>query len=187
MKNKKSGKTSWWGCVKEKDRQPLIVFGLNLEVCLRMIADRADLRRFFADMDMTAVAALPDHNAGACKNLFGFNIFEQGAVTLLVLLFNLSNRLEEVRDPVEPFLFGFLRKFCVHVGPLEVFAGSGIRKVDSGGRYTVVQQLKPDLRMFPLVAGGLQEKVRNLYKPFLLCLGGIIGVFVGKLLERRCK
>ncbi len=97
MKNKKSGKTSWWGCVKEKDRQPLIVFGLNLEVCLRMIADRADLRRFFADMDMTAVAALPDHNAGACKNLFGFNIFEQGAVTLLVLLFKLSNRLEEVR------------------------------------------------------------------------------------------
>ena len=98
-----------------------------------------------------------------------------------MLLFNLSNRLEEVRDPVEPFLFGFLRKFCVHIGPLEVFAGSGIRKVDSGGRYTVVQQLKPDLRMFPLVAGGLQEKVRNLYKPFLLCLGGIIGVFVGRL------
>ena len=38
----------------------LIIFRLQLEICLRMIANRANLRGFFTDHDVPTVAALPD-------------------------------------------------------------------------------------------------------------------------------
>lgn len=42
-------------------RYMLEVGCVDLEVALRMLADRADLRGFLADDDVAAVAALPDH------------------------------------------------------------------------------------------------------------------------------
>ena len=38
-----------------------VVLSDKLEICLRMIADRADARGLLADHDMSAVPALPDH------------------------------------------------------------------------------------------------------------------------------
>lgn len=40
-----------------------IILNSELEVCLRVGANRADLRRFLADYDVTAVAALPNYDA----------------------------------------------------------------------------------------------------------------------------
>ena len=39
---------------------PLIVFGFDLEVCLGMTANRAEVRCFFANLNVTAVGTLPD-------------------------------------------------------------------------------------------------------------------------------
>ena len=38
-----------------------IIGGVNLEICLRMLADRAEFRSLPAYHDMPAVAALPDY------------------------------------------------------------------------------------------------------------------------------
>ena len=38
----------------------LIIHGAELEIALRVIADRANFRSVFADHDMTAVTAFPD-------------------------------------------------------------------------------------------------------------------------------
>lgn len=45
-----------------------IVFGFDAEVCLRMLAHGADFRRFLADDDVAAVAALPDGDVVADKH-----------------------------------------------------------------------------------------------------------------------
>ena len=69
-----SGKHSA-SCASPKERHPLrvppeclsdsrsVVVADKLEVCLGMIADRADTRCLLADYDVSAVPALPDHLA----------------------------------------------------------------------------------------------------------------------------
>ena len=51
----------------------------SLEVCLRMCADGTYLRSFLADMDVTAVCALPDNNIVSNKHLAVLDVFRHAA------------------------------------------------------------------------------------------------------------
>ena len=68
----------------------------------------------------------------------------------------------------------------VHVRPFVVLAGGGSGQVLGGGADTI-QLLKPQLGMFLLVLGGLQEEGSNLLIALLLGLGGEVGVLVARL------
>ncbi len=54
----------------------LIVSFVYFEICLRVIADRTNLRGAGADYDMSAVAAFPDFNFTLFKHFLHFNVFE---------------------------------------------------------------------------------------------------------------
>ena len=49
----------------------LVIFRAHFEECLRMLADRADLRSLGSYYDMSAVTALPDGNAALLKHQIG--------------------------------------------------------------------------------------------------------------------
>lgn len=64
----------------------LIVFCLQLEVRLRVLANRAELRSLLAYNDVTAVAALPDAIAVAREHYAVLNVLQEFAIALLVML-----------------------------------------------------------------------------------------------------
>ncbi|MDD6704568.1 MAG: replication initiator protein A, partial [Clostridiaceae bacterium] len=55
----------------EEIKGALVIFRTHFEECLRMLADRADLRSLGSYYDMSAVTALPDGNAALLKHLHG--------------------------------------------------------------------------------------------------------------------
>ena len=75
-----------------------------------MCAYRADLRRFRADHDVAAVRALPNHVSVAREHKPVLHIFEQPAVALLVLFFDLAYHFKQIGDAVEPLFLCFLGK-----------------------------------------------------------------------------
>ena len=91
-----------------------------------MVANRADLRGFFANNDVAAVGALPDAVAVAGENETFLDVVEELAVTLFVFLLDGSHHLELPGDFGKALLAGFFSHAGVHVCPLEVFAISGI-------------------------------------------------------------
>ena len=54
-----------------------VVFSLDAEVALRMVADGADLGSFFTDDHMAAVAALPDHVLVTAEHQTSLDIFQK--------------------------------------------------------------------------------------------------------------
>ena len=87
-----------------------------------MGADRAYLRRFFANADMAAVGALPDHIPVLGKYQFLFNVFKELAVSFLMLLFNGGHALKQFCDLFKALFPGFLCKIVIHICPLVVLA-----------------------------------------------------------------
>ena len=73
-----------------------------------------------------------------------------------------------------------LGKAFVHIGPLVVLAIGGSGQVLSSGA-DAVQLFEPQLGVFLLVLGGLQEEGGNLLKALLLGLRGEVGVLVAGL------
>ena len=106
----------------------LIVFRVDLKVALGMIAGRANLRRFFAYDDMTAVAALPDLDGTLGKDLGGFHIAQQRTVAFLVVLFNGCHQAEPFCQLRESLGFGGFGKAIIHIRPLVVFTLGGSQK-----------------------------------------------------------
>ena len=53
---------------------PLIIFGVDFEVRLRVIASRADIRSLGTYDDVTAVAAFPDLDFGFFEDGLGLDI-----------------------------------------------------------------------------------------------------------------
>ena len=71
-----------------------------------MVADRADIRRLGSHNDMTAVAAFPDFDFTLLKDLLGFDVLQQGTVTLFMMLLNGSDAAEFGGQFRETFFFG---------------------------------------------------------------------------------
>ena len=110
----------------------LVVLGLYLEVCLRMVADGALIRSFLADDDMAAVSTLPDDVAVLSEYAFFANVVKKFPVALFVGLFNGGNPLELLGYLVEALFAGLTGHTGIHIRPLEVFAtGSGFQILGS--------------------------------------------------------
>src|SRR5574344_791975 len=89
-----------------------------------MLANRANLRCFFADDEMSAVAALPHGFLALLKDCLHFHITEQCAVTLLVGLLNLGDLAELESESGKALLLCLLGKAVVHVCPLVILSVS---------------------------------------------------------------
>ena len=100
----------------------LIILRVNFKVALGMVAGRADLGRLLTDHDMTAVAALPHLDFAPSKDLCHLQIVQQGAVALLVVLFNGGDQTEALRQFMKAFFIGGFGKAVVHICPLVVLA-----------------------------------------------------------------
>ena len=87
-----------------------IVFCNLLEICLRMFADRANLRRFLPFANIAAVQALPDDLVALLENFVLLDIRQQQIVPCLMLLLDFGDLLEELRDFLEAFLPRDLRE-----------------------------------------------------------------------------
>lgn len=92
-----------------------IILGVNLEEALRMSAGRADLRRFRADDDVTAVAALPDLDFALLEDLSRLDILQEGAIALLMMFLDLCDEAELRCQCLEALFLGRLSKALVHV------------------------------------------------------------------------
>ena len=123
-----------------------------------MIAGRADLWRFLTDHNMTAVAALPQLDLALGKDLRHLHIAQQGAVALLMVLFNGGDQAETLGKLVEALLVSSLGKAVIHIRPLVVLALSGGEKV-FGGVADAVQFFEPQLGVFLFVVSGFEEDV----------------------------
>ena len=76
-----------------------------------------------------AVAAFPHLDLALREYLGHLHIVEQGAVALLVMLFNGGHKAELGGQLREALLVGGLREALVHIGPLVVFALGGVEQV----------------------------------------------------------
>ena len=145
-----------------------------------MCADRALEGSRLADIGVAAVPADPHLLFLTGKDLALLEVGGKGAVTCLVLLFDLAHHREESGQLGEALLLGLCCHAGVHIGPLFVLAGSGSCEVLGGGtNLAALEVLEPKLGMLALVAGSLGEDVGNADVAVLLGLRGKIGLLVG--------
>ena len=135
-----------------------------------MSAGGANVGGIGANNDVTAVTAFPNLNFALLENFSGFYVAEKRAISLLVMLFNCSNQTELFSQLVEAFLIGDLGKSCVHIGPLVVFTLSSSAEVLSGVTQTV-ELFEPQLSVFFLIVGSLEEQGSDLLIALFLCNG----------------
>ena len=133
-----------------------------------MRACRADLRRFRAHNNVSAIAAFPDLDLALGKNLGGFHVVKQRTVALLMVFFDRGDKAEFVRELMEALLIGGLGKTVVHVRPLVILALGGVKEV-LRRIADAVELFKPELCMLLFVVGGFQEERGDLLVAFLLC------------------
>ena len=136
-----------------------------------MLADRADFRSFFADEDVTAVAAFPALFILADEDFAALDVREQLLVALFVALFDLGDAGEVAGEGRETFGGSFFLVTHVHIGPLLMFAG-GRRDEVGGGVAEQAEFLEPQFRVLLLVVRGLLEDRGDLLIPFLAGDGG---------------
>ena len=136
-----------------------------------MVAGGADHGRLLAYHDMTAVAALPYLDLALGKDLGHLHVVQQRTVALLVVLLNGGHQTEAGSQLREALLLGGLGETVVHIRPLVVLALSGrqqvLRRVADA-----LQLLEPQLGVFLLVFGGVQEQRGDLLVAGLLGDGG---------------
>ena len=148
-----------------------IVLGLELEVSLRMVAHGAHLGSLFAHHDVAAVAALPDALVVAREHHFVLDVFEQLAVAFLVMALYLGYALKLNGNLFKALFAGLTGHAGIHVGPLEVFATSGGRKVlRRGFDATALEQFEPHFGVLLLVVGSLFKDGSNLLITILFSL-----------------
>ena len=113
----------------------LEVFSRNLEVCLRMVANGAYVRSLRAYDDVAAITALPYLDLALLKHSGSFDVVQQCAVTLLMMLLDCANLTELFSELGEALFFSRLGELIVHVGPLEVLAiGCSVVPMPSSSR-----------------------------------------------------
>ena len=149
----------------------LVVLCFDLEVSLRVFTNGANLRCLFANVDVAAVCALPDHVAISGEYQTAFNVFQQFAVTFFVMFFDLTYCFKQVSDAVEAFFSCFFRECSVHVCPFVVFTLCSVQQVFSCGRNSaVMEQFEPDFCVFFFVVCCFQEQSCDLFIAFFFAL-----------------
>ncbi len=134
-----------------------------------MIAYRAQFRGFAADIDMSAVTALPAILSDTYPNFTGLNILKKFEVTLLVMFLDFSDTLKLKGNILKAFGTCLLGKLTVHLSPLLVLAGCGSSEI--GHRISdTSEMLKPKLGMLLFVIGGFLKNSRYLFISVLLGL-----------------
>ena len=103
---------------------------------------------------MPAVAALPNLYFALLENGGGLYVLQQGAVTLLVVLFNGGHRAELSGQLRKALFLGGFGKALVHIGPLVVLPVGGSTQIFRGVPQPF-QLLEPHFGVFLLVFGGL--------------------------------
>ena len=140
-----------------------------------MVAHRADGRGLLTNLNVTAVAALPDFITIAGEHKAALNVGQQLAVALLVVLLHSGHTVKQHSQLLKALFTGFLGEGVVHVRPFVILAFCSILQVLHGaGDTTIMQSLEPELGVLLLVTGCLFEKFRNLHIAILLGLGGIV-------------
>ncbi len=134
-----------------------------------MGAGGTDLRRLLADDNMSAVAAFPDLDLALFENLLHLDIFQQGAIAFLVVLFDLRDQTELCSQLRKAFFLGGFGKALIHVCPFVVLAVGGCRQILGGGA-DAVQLLEPELGVLLFVVGGFLKDGCDLLKAILFCL-----------------
>ena len=145
-----------------------------------MGAHRACGRSLGADDDVAAVAAFPHLDFALLEHGGRFHVLEEGTVAFFMALFDGGDHAELLGEGGKAFSLGGLREVFVHVGPFVVLAVGGSLQVGSGVADTV-EFLEPQLGVFLLVVGSLEEQVCNLFKTILLGATGEVGVLVAGL------
>ena len=144
-----------------------------------MCADRALEGSRLADIGVAAVPADPHLLLFAGKDLALLEVGGKGAVTCLMLLFDLTHHREESGQLGEALLLGLRSHPGVHLGPLVVLTACSHLKAGHGvGDGAAAEGLEPHLGVFLLVAGGLFEDSGQLLVAFLLCDACKVGVLV---------
>lgn len=80
-----------------------VVFHIQAEISLGMIADRTLLRSVGAKMNVAAVQADPAHFLTLGKDRGLFHVFQQGQVTLLMVLLDLAHCLKQIGNLLKAF------------------------------------------------------------------------------------
>lgn len=155
----------------------LIIFCFDLEIALRMVANRAYLRSLLSYDYVTAIGAFPDGILVACEDNSFLDLAKKFPVAFLMGLLDGGDAFEEICDLGEPFFPGGYGETGIHVSPLVVLAISSICKIDLGCRYrTAMKELEPDLGVFLFILGSLLEELADLDVTVLLGPGGIIKI-----------
>ena len=89
----------------------LIIFFVNFEIALRVVAYGTGLRRAFAHDYMTAVSAFPYLDFALFEHCGSFNVFQKGAISFFVLFLDFTDQTEFYGEIFKPFLFRGLCKF----------------------------------------------------------------------------
>ena len=138
-----------------------VIFCMNLKIALGMIAGGANLRRFGAHHDVSAVPAFPNLHFALFKHFLALHIVQKDSVALFMMLFNSSNQPKTLGKLGKALFLCGLGKFLVHIGPFVVFSLCGRKQILC--RIADARKLlEPELGVFLLVFGGFQEKRRNL-------------------------
>ena len=138
-----------------------------LKVSLAVFADGAHLGGLGAHHDVAADTALPHGLAALFKYLLHPHVVQQLAVTLLMALFDGAHHAEPVGQVMEAFFVRVPGHPLIHIRPLIVLALGGGKQILGRGA-DVAQLLEPDPGMLLLVAGSLQEQLRQLLIALLL-------------------
>ena len=129
---------------------------------------RTYFRSLFADMDMSAVGALPDH-IPSLENTRPFSTFSRSFKYLSHVLSQFSNFLKQIGNMVKTFLSGDFGEIGVHICPFIVFT-CRCRFQVCRGIVNAIEKFKPDLSMLFFIVGRPLKKGRDLLITFLFCL-----------------
>ena len=147
--------------------------------------DRTYLGSVRSDEDMSAVPAFPHLDLALFKDLPHLYIFQEGTVTLFVMLLDSGYHTELFRKLREALLLRGLCKACIHIGPFVILTVCGLSKI-FGGIAEPAELLEPHFCMLFFIIRCFQEKSCDLFKAFLFRFGRKIGVLV-PCLRLSCK
>ena len=144
-------------------------------------------------MEITAVAAFPDDRLLPGENGVGFDMFQEGAITLFVMTFGNANGVENFSDSGEAFLTGDFGKAGVETVPFVVFALGGGGEIGGGGaddtggeigvdiEHAALEEFEKAFSVFFFLVGGFGKNGGNLHKTVFFGAGRKIGVAVAGL------
>ena len=145
-----------------------------------MVADGAHIWSLRAYDDVAAITAFPHFDLALFEYSGGFNVVQQRAVTLFVVLLDGTNLTELFGELGEALFFSRLGELVVHVGPLEVLAISSSGKVFRRVA-NAFELAEPHLGVILLIRRSFAEDFGDLLVAFALRDRREVRVFIGRL------